>query len=280
MAHFENNAPQQTEIQVPYWMLSALTSVAYTALHPMGHIQVIQQVQKVHPYLISQRLTSMLNFSYTDWITKRDGASALWKGNISGVIVCQQFLLQNNITQTLRKKGIIPNRESKPSFKKFFNHFLTHFGINTLGNILFYPAYAVGYRLMFDLEPVPFYTGNIDCLVKTLKIEGLAGLYSGIEYRILKLLAECFLNSIAFCFFGIEDEDDVEKDWKYFLNTFLVTALCYPFEVMSAREVGGFDMIGESEDGILEPWTCGFLVEISPKLVHFVYFLATKFKGN
>lgn len=270
-------AQEHQQFEPPLWLISGITVATYSLIHPAGNIQLFQQIQHLHPYLKQSGLLSKRNFNYASWIIQRDGLLSLWRGTLSGILITQEILIQQDILKKLMKKYPIPERDAPKSWEKFFKNWLLNFSVQSIGILVVYPIYTIYFKMMDDIEPVRKYSGILDCLIQIFNEGGIKGIYKGFNIRILKIFIDTFLSSIAYNY-GIKGENDLKKDHKYFIVTILSALITYPLDSQNAKAILGYKDLEVSSGvfGWISDNMRGALIELSPRLIHYFIFNVTE----
>merc|ERR1712176_309613 len=165
-------------------------AVAKTATAPIERVKLLIQTQDANPKIISgevKRYTGIIDcFSR---VAAEQGIGAFWRGNITNIIryfptQAFNFAFKDSI------KAMFPKVDKKKEFGKFFMINLASGGLAGAGSLMIvYPLDYARTRLASDVgSGKAQFNGLIDCLAKTFKAGGLAGLYNGVGVSIVGII--------------------------------------------------------------------------------------------
>jgi len=175
---------QQKEKKNPLINLAAggvSGAVSKTITAPLEKVKLAIQNQDSNPRILSgemPRYTSMGN-CFTRHITEL-GPSSLWRGNVANCIryvptAAFNLAFKDNI------KRLFPKYNKKTEFGKFAaSQIASGAAAGGATNTLVYPLIYVRTVLGADLGKVKKYNSMFDCLMKTVKNNGVISLYNGI----------------------------------------------------------------------------------------------------
>jgi hypothetical protein len=163
------------------------TVVSKSALAPFERIKVIMQTQTMRtrdPFLIPYRnvLRSMSD------IARTNGLRSLWRGNAANVLRNVPHAALTFTIYDIFKNALMPQGESNYGwFSAITRECLAGglCGATTLA--ITYPLDLARTRLMADINvpgKPPLYKGLMDCCYKTIRYEGMRGLYKGVGISI------------------------------------------------------------------------------------------------
>merc|ERR1712176_734708 len=165
-------------------------AVAKTATAPIERVKLLIQTQDANPKIISgevKRYTGIVD-CFTR-VAAEQGIGAFWRGNITNIIryfptQAFNFAFKDSI------KALFPKVDKKKEFGKFFMINLASGGLAGAGSLMIvYPLDYARTRLASDVgSGKAQFNGLIDCLQKTFKAGGLAGLYNGVGVSIVGII--------------------------------------------------------------------------------------------
>lgn len=156
-------------------------AVSKTLTAPLEKVKLAIQTQDSNPRIISgemQRYTGMGN-CFSRHISEI-GPSSLWRGNVANCIRYVPTAACNLMFKDVIKR-IFPKYDKNKNLGMFA---LTQIASGSFAggitNTLVYPLIYVRTALGADIGKVRAYNGVADCLMKTVKQNGVASLYNGI----------------------------------------------------------------------------------------------------
>lgn len=165
-------------------------AVAKTATAPIERVKLLIQTQDANPKIISgevKRYTGIID-CFTR-VAAEQGVGAFWRGNITNIIryfptQAFNFAFKDSI------KAMFPKADKKTEFGKFFMINLASGGLAGAGSLMIvYPLDYARTRLASDVGGGKAqFNGLVDCLQKTFKAGGLAGLYNGVGVSIVGII--------------------------------------------------------------------------------------------
>jgi len=165
-------------------------AVAKTATAPIERVKLLIQTQDANPKIISgevKRYTGIID-CFTR-VAAEQGVGAFWRGNITNIIryfptQAFNFAFKDSI------KAMFPKADKKKEFGKFFMINLASGGLAGAGSLMIvYPLDYARTRLASDVGGGKAqFNGLVDCLQKTFKAGGLAGLYNGVGVSIVGII--------------------------------------------------------------------------------------------
>jgi solute carrier family 25 (adenine nucleotide translocator) protein 4/5/6/31 len=158
-------------------------SVSKSAVAPLERVRLILQTQSVNSLASGEEHTIKTTIECVKRIYSDQGVLAFWKGNM---VVCLKFFpqhfasiyLQNVVNNQMNK--VLPAVDSKtPTWSSFVDQFLRGGVIGSVSALVCYPMDVFQTLIATDLAVAPRFSGLIDCIVKTHKIQGLSGFFTG-----------------------------------------------------------------------------------------------------
>merc|ERR1712167_247389 len=156
-------------------------AVAKTITAPLEKVKLAIQTQDSNPRILSgemQRYKGMGD-CFTRHITEL-GATSLWRGNVAN---CVRYVPTAAFNLMFKDtiKGMFPKVNKDKEFMKFAVTQVSSGALaGGLTNTLVYPLIYVRTVLGADLGKVKKYNSMFDCLMKTVKNNGVISLYNGI----------------------------------------------------------------------------------------------------
>ena len=156
-------------------------AVSKTITAPLEKVKLAIQTQDSNPRILSgemQRYTSMGN-CFSRHISEL-GATSLWRGNVANCIRYVPTAACNLMFKDTVKR-IFPKYNKANDFGKFAMVQVASGSVaGGITNTLVYPLIYVRTALGADIGTVKKYNGVIDCLKKTVELNGASSLYNGI----------------------------------------------------------------------------------------------------
>jgi len=153
-----------------------------TVMSPVERIKILMQTQDSNPKIISgevPRYTGVADCGRR--VAAEQGVAAFWRGNL---VNCLRYAPQQGSALALNDtiKGIFPKYDSKTNFWAAMGSNLMAGGCaGAAANIICYPMDFARTRLASDVGgSKKAFNGIMDCIMKTVKQQGVGGLYRGI----------------------------------------------------------------------------------------------------
>lgn len=271
MAHFENiDITNSTTDNSNFESIFALGVGGFFigTTQPFWRIQGIQQTLKRSKFARTEGLIKKNDFfSIKNFIQITKGS--LYSGALPGVIEAMIFIGCGFQENKLKERGVIPKENCKPTRRNIMRYFLGTGAVAFISSLVYYPLTNIWIRLATDIEPIPKYSGFLDCIFTVLKEEGFSGFYVGVEYKILNDLVDAFFKTLKFglnCYDKVNHEEIANKKMYYALDLIAETVR-YPFEVTYCRKV--FERYRDTVeiDGSFLDFYDGFLIQISQSFI-------------
>jgi solute carrier family 25 (adenine nucleotide translocator) protein 4/5/6/31 len=165
-------------------------AVAKTCTAPIERVKLLIQTQDANPKIISgevARYTGIVDcFSR---VAKEQGVKAFWRGNMTNII--RYFPTQAfNFAFKDTIKVMFPKVDKHTEFARFFMINMASGGLAGAGSLMIvYPLDYARTRLASDVGTgKQQFNGLIDCLSKTVKSQGIGGLYNGIGVSVAGII--------------------------------------------------------------------------------------------
>jgi solute carrier family 25 (adenine nucleotide translocator) protein 4/5/6/31 len=159
----------------------ALGAVAKTAMAPVERVKLLLQTQKSNPKVISGEIKGYTGIG--DCFTRvraEQGVKAFWRGNL---VNCLRYAPQQGSALAFNDliNDTFPKYSSKTDFWKSLGVKLFSGGLaGAVANTICYPFDFARTRLASDLgKGEGQFKGITDCIVSTVKSQGITGLYTG-----------------------------------------------------------------------------------------------------
>merc|ERR1711871_1689120 len=152
-----------------------------TVMSPVERIKILMQTQDSNPKIISgevPRYTGVADCGRR--VAAEQGMKAFWRGNL---VNCLRYAPQQGSALAFNDffKNMFPKVNKQEQFWTFFTYNLLSGGAGgATAMVICYPMDFARTRLASDLTSgKPKFDGIIDCLSKTIKEQGVVGLYRG-----------------------------------------------------------------------------------------------------
>ncbi|KAF5284056.1 hypothetical protein FQR65_LT13605 [Abscondita terminalis] len=156
-------------------------AISKTVVAPIERVKLLLQVQAVSKQIAEdKRYKGMIDCFIR--IPKEQGFTSFWRGNLANVIRYFPTQALNFAFKDIYQKMFLEGIDKKKQFFKYFMGNLASGGAAGATSLCFvYPLDYARTRLAADVGGGKdrIYTGLMDCLVKTMKSDGIIGLYRG-----------------------------------------------------------------------------------------------------
>jgi solute carrier family 25 (adenine nucleotide translocator) protein 4/5/6/31 len=165
-------------------------AVAKTATAPIERVKLLIQTQDANPKIISGEVARYNGI--VDCFTRvaaEQGIGAFWRGNLTNII--RYFPTQAfNFAFKDTIKAMFPKVDKNKDFLSFFAINMAFGGLAGAGSLMIvYPLDYARTRLASDVGVgKQQFNGLMDCLAKTVKGSGVAGLYNGVGVSIVGII--------------------------------------------------------------------------------------------
>ncbi|CAI4223884.1 unnamed protein product [Auanema sp. JU1783] len=219
-------------------------TISKTVVAPIERVKLLLQVQYSHSDIAAEKRYTGIIDAFVR-VPKEQGVASLWRGNMVNVVRYFPTQALNFAFNDLYKTILLKNVDRKENFWKYTGISLASGGMAGSSTLCFvYPLDFIRTRLSVDIGKTlenRAYKGFSDCLVKTVKNEGVVGLYRGF----LISIQTYFLYRAAY--FGLYDaiRNMVQTDKKHlhFLASFGIAQgvticssyLTYPWDTVRRR---------------------------------------------
>lgn len=159
----------------------AIGAIAKTAMAPVERVKLLMQTQDSNPEVLSgkvQRYTSIGDCARR--VRAEQGMGAFWRGNL---VNCLRYAPQQGSALAFNDaiNKAMPQYDANQDFWKSMGVKLFAGGASGgIANTICYPLDFARTRLASDLgKGKPMFNGIMDCIVSTVKKQGITGLYTG-----------------------------------------------------------------------------------------------------
>jgi solute carrier family 25 (adenine nucleotide translocator) protein 4/5/6/31 len=243
----------------------SIGAIAKTVMAPVERVKLLMQTQDSNPAVIRgevKRYTSIGDCFRR--VNAEQGLKAFWRGNL---VNCLRYAPQQGSALAFNDflNNAFPNYNSNTDFWKSFGTKLFSGGLaGAVANTICYPFDFARTRLASDLKSgKPQFNGIMDCIVTTVKNQGIVGLYTG--WMVTCMGAFVYRAGQLGCFKQIQDLNPYQKDKGTLgaLSSFIAVTVArtvvmpfnYPFDTVRRR------MMLESEKPVAQrnykgSWHC------------------------
>jgi len=240
-------------------------AISKTIMAPVERVKLLMQTQDSNPAVLRgevQRYTGIVDCFKR--VNSEQGMKAFWRGNL---VNCLRYAPQQGSALAFNDllNNLFPNYNPNTDFMKSFMVKLGSGGLaGALANTICYPFDFARTRLASDLaKGNPQFKGISDCLVTTVRNQGVTGLYTG--WTVTCMGAFVYRAGQLGCFKQIQDLNPYRKDKGTLgaISTFAAVTVArtvvmpfnYPFDTVRRR------MMLQSEKPIAErtfkgSWDC------------------------
>lgn len=162
-------------------------AVSKTAVAPIERVKLILQVQAANKQIVAgQEYKGIIDCFVR--IPKEQGFAAFWRGNLANVIRYFPTQALNFAFKDVYKQVFLGGVDQKTQFWRYFLGNLGSGGAAGATSLCFvYPLDYARTRLGADVGKGTAdrqYNGLVDCIKKTVKTDGVAGLYRGFSVSV------------------------------------------------------------------------------------------------
>jgi solute carrier family 25 (adenine nucleotide translocator) protein 4/5/6/31 len=187
-------------------------AIAKTLMAPVERIKLLLQTQESNPDVLSGKIKKYTGVADCfKRVSAEQGPKAFWRGNL---VNCLRYAPQQGSALAFNDaiNGAFPNYSSKTDFWKSFGVKLFAGGLSgAAANTICYPFDFARTRLASDLKGGQGqFNGIFDCISKTVKSQGITGLYTG--WSVTVMGAFVYRAGQLGCFKQIQDLNPYQKD--------------------------------------------------------------------
>lgn len=162
-------------------------AISKTAVAPIERVKLILQVQAANKQIVAGKEYKGIIDCFVR-IPKEQGALAFWRGNLANVIRYFPTQALNFAFKDVYKQIFLGGVDQKTQFWRYFFGNLGSGGAAGATSLCFvYPLDYARTRLGADVgkgNADRQYTGLVDCIKKTVKSDGIVGLYRGFNVSV------------------------------------------------------------------------------------------------
>jgi len=243
----------------------SIGAVSKTIMAPVERVKLLMQTQDSNPAVLRGEVKRYTGIGDCfKRVQAEQGFLAFWRGNL---VNCLRYAPQQGSALAFNDllNNMFPNYNSNTDFWKSFGTKLFSGGLaGAVANTICYPFDFARTRLASDLKSgKPQFKGIIDCIMTTVKNQGIVGLYTG--WLVTCMGAFVYRAGQLGCFKQIQDLNPYQKDKGTLgaVSSFLAVTAArtvvmpfnYPFDTVRRR------MMLQSEKPLAErvykgSWDC------------------------
>jgi len=223
----------------------SIGAVSKTIMAPVERVKLLMQTQDSNPDVLSGKVQRYSGIGDCfRRVRAEQGMSAFWRGNL---VNCLRYAPQQGSALAFNDllNNLFPNYNSNTDFWKSFGVKLFSGGLaGAVANTICYPFDFARTRLASDVgKGKGQFNGIWDCISKTVRAQGITGLYTG--WTVTVLGAFVYRAGQLGCFKQIQDLNPYAKDkgWKGGVSSFVAVTAArsvimpfnYPFDTVRRR---------------------------------------------
>jgi len=223
----------------------SIGAVSKTVMAPVERVKLLLQTQDSNPDVLSGKVQRYASIGDCfKRVRAEQGFGAFWRGNL---VNCLRYAPQQGSALAFNDllNNLFPNYNSNTDFWKSFGVKLFSGGLaGAVANTICYPFDFARTRLASDIgKGKGQFNGIFDCIAKTVKAQGLTGLYTG--WTVTVLGAFVYRAGQLGCFKQIQDLNPYAKDkgTKGAISSFAAVTIArsvvmpfnYPFDTVRRR---------------------------------------------
>jgi len=223
----------------------SIGAVSKTIMAPVERVKLLMQTQDSNPDVLSGKVQRYSGIGDCfRRVRAEQGMSAFWRGNL---VNCLRYAPQQGSALAFNDllNNMFPNYNSNTDFWKSFGVKLFSGGLaGAVANTICYPFDFARTRLASDVgKGKGQFNGIWDCISKTVRAQGITGLYTG--WTVTVLGAFVYRAGQLGCFKQIQDMNPYAKDkgWKGGVSSFVAVTAArsvimpfnYPFDTVRRR---------------------------------------------
>lgn len=218
-------------------------AISKTAVAPIERVKLILQVQAASKQIVAGKEYKGIIDTFVR-IPKEQGFLAFWRGNLANVIRYFPTQALNFAFKDVYKQIFLGGVDQKTQFWRYFLGNLGSGGAAGATSLCFvYPLDYARTRLGADVgasAATRQYTGLVDCIKKTVKSDGIIGLYRGFNVSVQGIII--YRAAYFGCYDTIRGSMPDPKKSPFILNFAIaqVVTVCsgilsYPFDTVRRR---------------------------------------------
>jgi solute carrier family 25 (adenine nucleotide translocator) protein 4/5/6/31 len=240
-------------------------AISKTIMAPVERVKLLMQTQDSNPAVLRGEVERYKGIGDCfKRVHAEQGLQAFWRGNL---VNCLRYAPQQGSALAFNDylNNAFPNYNPNTQFWQSFGVRLFSGGLSgAIANTICYPFDFARTRLASDLaKGKPQFKGIMDCIMTTLRSQGITGLYTG--WTVTCMGAFVYRAGQLGCFKQIQDANPYQKDKGYMgaISSFLAVTAArtvvmpfnYPFDTVRRR------MMLQSEKPVAErvykgSWDC------------------------
>jgi len=175
----KNSSPAQFAKDLA--MGGTIGAISKTIMSPVERVKILMQTMDSNPEVIAGRVKPYSSIGDCfKRVSAEQGVSAFWRGNL---VNCLRYAPQQGSALAFNDffKGIFPKKNKDTEFFQYmFNNLMAGGLGGATSMVICYPLDFARTRLASDLTAgKPQFSGIGDCISKTIKQQGITGLYRG-----------------------------------------------------------------------------------------------------
>lgn len=115
--------------------------------------------------------------------------------------------------------------------------------------MLTFPLENIWLRIITDVEPVPKYSGILDCIQKVFTNEGLQGFFNGFAWAISKALFKSAVKTLSY-YLRLKTENGAAKSILYYPFSVIEETIEYAFDTLKVRSAVGLPLFSKNATGL------------------------------
>jgi len=172
---------QGTDFIRDFIMGGTIGAVSKTVMSPVERVKILMQTMDSNPRVVSGEIKPYSGIGDCfRRVSKEQGIKAFWRGNL---VNCLRYAPQQGSALALNDffKALFPRKDKNTEFGMYlFNNLMSGGMGGAAAMVICYPLDFARTRLASDLQAGKGqFNGIVDCLAKTVRQQGITGLYRG-----------------------------------------------------------------------------------------------------
>ncbi|CAH1100951.1 unnamed protein product [Psylliodes chrysocephalus] len=237
---FEKFTHTNTETVIKDFLTAGSTSAMITILEaPLDRVKVMLQVQRADPKISKEKSYKGM-FDALIRIPREEGFFSFWRGTQAKIIKAFPNSAFNFTFNGMCYRMLVEGVDRNNNFWAYFYGNLAAGGLaGATSTSILYPLEFSATRTGADIGGKKF-TGIIDCMVKTLKADGVPGLYRGFITSVQGIIIyrSAYFGLYDTAKYTLTDPDNVSFFVAFLIATSTTTTaalLAYPFDTVRRR---------------------------------------------